>query len=105
MTLGGPVSAVLEADLQSFVRRNGIVVWLDADDRYSAFVDRLIEAREAGSLKYEVRAFRGSFLALMQELERLAGGPETRSIPWTTSCTGPTGRSWVLSEFGLTEAR
>ena len=27
--LGGPVSAALEADLRSWVRRHGIVVWLD----------------------------------------------------------------------------
>ena len=72
----GPVSSTLAEDLHSFVRRNGIVVWLDADDHYSGFVDRLIETREAGALKYEVRAFRGSFLALMRELEHVAGGPE-----------------------------
>jgi len=46
-----PVSPALEADFQSFVRRNGIAVSLDAGDHYSACVDRLIEAREAGSLE------------------------------------------------------
>ncbi len=70
----GPVSAVLEAELRECVARNGLVIWLDADNHYSEFVDRLIEMRAAGELKYEVRAFRGSHLQLMLDLEGLAGG-------------------------------
>ena len=75
-TINGPVSAALEADLRTSVRRNGIVVWLDLDNHYSAFVDRLLAARAAGELSYEVRTFRGSYLALMLALEGIAGGAE-----------------------------
>ena len=75
-TLGGPVSAALEADLRSWVRRQGIVVWLDLDGHYTGFVDRLAAARESRDLPYEVRAFRGSHLSLMLALEGTAGGVE-----------------------------
>jgi len=37
----GPVSAALEADVRTWVRRHGIVVWLDAAGQFSDFVDRL----------------------------------------------------------------
>ena len=53
------------------MQRNGIAVWLDTDNNYSAFVDSLAAA---GSLPYKVRAYRGSHLALMLELEDAAGG-------------------------------
>jgi len=70
----GPVSCVLEAELRERVARHGLVIWLDVDNHYSEFVDRLIAMRAAGDLKYEVRAFRGSHLQLMLDLEGLAGG-------------------------------
>lgn len=76
LILGGPVSVALEADLRSRVRRQGIVVWLDIDGRYTSFIDRLKSAREAGALPYEVHAFRGSHLALMMALDGVAGGTE-----------------------------
>jgi hypothetical protein len=74
--VGGPVSTALEADLREWIRKHGVAVWLDLDGHYSAFVDRLVEARAAGELDYDVRAFRGSYLALMLSLEGLAGGVE-----------------------------
>ena len=74
--LGGPVSAALEADLRSWVRRQGVVIWLDQGGHYTAFVDRLKMARDAGTLPYEVRAFRGSHLALMMVLDGVAAGTE-----------------------------
>ena len=72
----GPVSQVLEADLREWARKHGILVWLDLDGHYSVFVDRLIAARAADALSYDVRAFRGSHLALMMSLEGLAAGVE-----------------------------
>lgn len=74
--LGGPVSATLEADLRSWVRRRGVVVWLDQGAHYTDFVDRLVAAREAGRLSYEVHAFRGSYLALLLALDDVAAGTE-----------------------------
>lgn len=61
----GPVSAVLEDDLRAAVSRGGLVVWLDADDAYSPFVDGLIARRAARELPYDVKAYRGSHLELM----------------------------------------
>ena len=78
--LGGPVSAALEADLRSWVQRRGIVLWLDASEHYSGFVDRLRAMQRAGGVPYEVRAFRGSHLELMLELETLAGGVEKSQL-------------------------
>ena len=73
-TINGPVSACLEADLRTWVRRHGIVVWLDMDNHYSGFVDRLTAARAAGELPYEVQAFRDSYLDLMLKLEPCVRG-------------------------------
>jgi hypothetical protein len=74
--LGGPVSASLEADLRSWVRRHSIVVWLDQAGTYSEFVERLQALRGAGALPYQVLAFRGSHLALMMALDGVAAGTE-----------------------------
>lgn len=74
--LGGPVSAALEADLRSAVRRNSIVIWLDQAGVYGEFVDRLRELRAADALPYQVLAFRGSHLALMMALDGVAAGTE-----------------------------
>lgn len=74
--LSGPVSAALEADLLSWVRRHGIVVWLDQAGTYSEFVNRLQALRAAGALPYQVQSFRGSHLALMMALDGVAAGTE-----------------------------
>ena len=74
--LGGPVSASLEADLRSSVRRQGVVVWLDQAGHYGGFVDRLKALRDAGALPYEVHTFRGSHLALMMALNGVAAGTD-----------------------------
>lgn len=76
LPFGGPVSAALEADLRAWVRRHGIALWLDQAGAYTAFVERLMAAREAAALPYEVRAFRGSHLALMLEMDGVAAGTE-----------------------------
>jgi hypothetical protein len=72
----GPVSAALEADLRTWVRRHGIVLWLDLDNHYSGFVDRLVRMKDEGSIAYEIRAFRGSHLELLLDLEPLESGVE-----------------------------
>ncbi len=70
------MSAALEADLRSWVRRHSIVVWLDQARAYSEFVERLQILRTAGALPYLVQAFRGSHLALMMALDGVAAGTE-----------------------------
>jgi hypothetical protein len=74
--IGGPVSEALESDVRSWVRKHGVVVWLDGDGHYSSLVDRLVQARASGNLPYEVKAFRGSHLDLMLSLDGLASGTE-----------------------------
>ena len=70
----GPASATLEAELRREVRRHKIVFWLDRDGHYRRLVERLVEARAAGRLPFDVLAFRGSHLELMFALEPLAAG-------------------------------
>jgi hypothetical protein len=36
---GGPVSEALEADLRSWVRKHGLVIWLDLDGHYMGVAD------------------------------------------------------------------
>jgi hypothetical protein len=76
----GPVSAALEADVRTWVRRHGIVVWLDAADQFSDFVDRLAAARAAGELSYDVKRFRGSYLETLLDLDGVAEGSEKTSL-------------------------
>ncbi len=74
--IGGPVSVALEASLRHRVQQQGVVLWLDTNDDYSGFVDRLQAERAAGRLPYEVCAYRGSYLELMLQLEGQVGGVE-----------------------------
>ncbi len=75
-TLGGPVSAALEAELRGRVREQGLIVWLDLDDHYAGFVGRLVAARDDGELPYDVLPFRGSHLELMLALDGKVSGTE-----------------------------
>ena len=72
----GPVATTLESELRAYVRRHAIVVWLDLDDHYSAFVDDLTEERRQGRLPYGVHGYRGSFLELLLALESETGGSD-----------------------------
>lgn len=72
--IGGPVSLVLEREVRGWVRRHGIVIWLDGGGHYTTFVDRLRDVRASGALPYRVEAFRGSLFELMAALEPVADG-------------------------------
>jgi len=77
----GPVSRVLEVDIRDWLARHNLVIWPDPDDHYSDFVQQLIQLRAAEELKYDVYAFRGSYLELMLEIEDVAGGVDkTRAL-------------------------
>ncbi|WP_323684112.1 BREX-6 system phosphatase PglZ [Lamprobacter sp.] len=69
----GPVSSLLESQLRASVRRHGVVVWLDLDDQYSAFADRLQQLHREATLPYPVYGYRGSFLELLLALESETG--------------------------------
>ena len=52
------------------VRKNRIVVWLDADENYCDFVDQLIQLRANQQIPYEVKAYCGSHLELLLRIEK-----------------------------------
>ncbi|MGB8929879.1 MAG: BREX-6 system phosphatase PglZ [Anaeromyxobacteraceae bacterium] len=66
---GGLIGSALESELLTELRRNGIVVWLDAAGAFGPFVDGLRERHSKGDFAFPVAAFRGSFLELMVALE------------------------------------
>ena len=76
MTELGPLSHLLEAELRTKTRRNGIVVWLDPDSHYSGFIDQLIRLRgqTPSVIPYPVHTYRGSFLELILALEPVGNG-------------------------------
>jgi hypothetical protein len=76
----GPISSELEQQLREQVQRNKLIVWLDAADQYSAFVDQLMQQRANGALNYDVKAYRGSYLELLLQLQELTGGVDKRPL-------------------------
>jgi hypothetical protein len=76
MTPLPPISAALEAEVRQRVRQHGVVVWLDRDGTYTQFVDQLKDLSSEGQLPYSVRAFRGSHLALLLQLDGMAAGAD-----------------------------
>ncbi|MDQ2642183.1 MAG: hypothetical protein M3020_00085 [Myxococcota bacterium] len=65
-------SARLAQELAKKVRDRGLVLWLDADRQYDAFVDAL--GRHELDFEYPVVGFRGSYLELMLALEPYGNG-------------------------------
>lgn len=65
------LAAALEKQVTTRLRERGLVVWLDKDGHYSAFVDRL---SERGDFFAPIVAFRGSFLETLLALESLGDG-------------------------------
>jgi len=102
----GPVSSTLEADLSNWVRRHGIVLWLDLDNHFSGFVDRLIRMKDEGVIPYEIRAFRGSHLELLLDMESLESGVEkTPLVIHLPGFNEETVRETPLLEFYFAGAR
>ena len=69
-----PASSILELELKQGIKKNGLVIWLDSDDKYSAFVDRLSQKAERGDFPFPVLRYDGSFLELMLALENYGNG-------------------------------
>jgi len=70
----GIVSQALESEVRRLIQQKGIVIWLDSGNVYTDFVDSLIGLHEAGDLPYAVKAFRGSHLQLMFDLQMISSG-------------------------------
>src|SRR5688572_28964120 len=67
-SLSRPVTAFFEQKLLALINEKKLVVWLDAEATYTAFVDAL----RAAPAPFSVLVFHGSFLELMLELEPVA---------------------------------
>lgn len=76
----GAASLALELEVQSELRRQGIVVWLDKDKTYTNFVDGLAARHAQGSFAYPVVGFRGSFLELLLALEPYGNGLDKQPL-------------------------
>lgn len=76
----GPISSALEEEVLRKVRRQGIVVWLDKDNAYGAFVDGLMARHQAKDLREPVVAYRGSFLETMLALEPYGMGVDNEPL-------------------------
>ncbi len=74
MTDPGPITTALDDELQHELRDRGIVVWLDRDGHYSAYVDALAERHEDGEFFAPVVPFRGSYLEMLRELAAYGNG-------------------------------
>ncbi|MDI1434931.1 BREX-6 system phosphatase PglZ [Polyangium sorediatum] len=70
----GPISESLFREVAREVRRQGIVVWLDRDNHYTAFVDALIQRGKVEAPPFPIVAFRGSFLELLLALQDFGNG-------------------------------
>lgn len=73
----GPVSGALESELREWVRRHGVVFFLDPSGVYSSFIDQL--ATTTG-LPYAVCLYRGSYLEVLFALENQASGVDTTPV-------------------------
>ncbi|MEI7700967.1 MAG: BREX-6 system phosphatase PglZ [Planctomycetia bacterium] len=75
-----PVSSHLLDVLQDDVQKRTLIIWLDADDRYSAFVDHLMAERAKGRLNFDILGYRGSYLELMLQVEPLTAGTDRQPL-------------------------
>ncbi|WP_373510960.1 BREX-6 system phosphatase PglZ [Thiocapsa sp.] len=100
------MSRTLEAQLRTDVRKHGILVWLDLDDHYGNFVDRLIRLRGDGELPYAVHGYRDSFLELLLALEpETSGGDGTPLLVHLPGFTEESVRATPLLELYRTGKR
>ena len=70
----GLITKTLEAEVTEQLRKNGIVVWLDKDAHYTAYVNDLIERYKKKEFFAPVVAFRGSYLEMILNLNDYASG-------------------------------
>ena len=75
-----PVTSQLLEILQIEIRKRTLVIWLDAEQHYTAFADQLMVERTEGRLNFDIKGFRGSYLELMLELEPLTAGVDRQPL-------------------------
>lgn len=80
MSPRGPISQLLERELEQEIRQHGIVLWLDAGGTYTRFVDGLATRAERGEFSCPVLGFRSSYLDLLLRLEGHTDGLDPESL-------------------------
>ncbi len=70
----GPITQTLEEEIKRDLRQQGLIIWLDKDAHYSAYVDQLIDRHAHNDFFAPVIAFRGSYLQLLFDLETYGNG-------------------------------
>ena len=75
-----PVSAQMLQTLQDEVRKRTLIIWLDAEQNYTALADQLMAERAEGRLNFDIKGFRGSYLELMLQLEPLTAGVDRQAL-------------------------
>jgi len=75
----GPVSQTLLDQLRREIHSRQTVIWLDKDQHYTRFVDRL-QPRSLEALGAPTLAYRGSYLELMTKLAGCTGGTEKPAL-------------------------
>ena len=77
--MGGPglmgiVAEHIKKKLEQDIRTKGLLVWLDKENEFSPLVDTWIQQRDEGQFPYDIFAFRGSFLELMDMSKEVLSG-------------------------------
>jgi hypothetical protein len=68
------IATALEAEIKEKLRNYGIVIWLDKDSHYTAYVDALAQRHIEGNFFAPVIPFRGSYLEMLFALEPYGNG-------------------------------
>ena len=76
----GLITKTLESEVTEQLRQKGIVVWLDKDAHYNAYVDSLIERHRQGEFFAPVVAFRSSYLEMILELDGYGSGLDAEPL-------------------------
>ena len=68
------IATALEEEVKEKLRNHGIVIWLDKDSHYTAYVDTLAQRHAQGTFFAPVIPFRGSYLEMIFALEPYGNG-------------------------------
>ncbi|MCU0565449.1 MAG: BREX-6 system phosphatase PglZ [Oculatellaceae cyanobacterium Prado106] len=68
------IATALEEEIKEKLRHYGIVIWLDKDSHYTAYVDALAQRHAQGTFFAPVIPFRGSYLEMIFALEPYGNG-------------------------------
>jgi hypothetical protein len=73
----GAIGEHIRKKLETEIRTNGLIVWLDKKNEFSELTDEWIQKRKEGKFNYDIFAFRGSFLELVVQSREVLSGKES----------------------------